>query len=123
MTPYTTDQKSYRKMIFAAMAKENFFSREYIMKYILQQGYTPSSAFMMFSYFLLDTVERQALICANNELIRRSDELWVFGRISDGVAEEIKVALIEKLPIKYFKFDANVRIFQEITENDALMLA
>ena len=47
---------------------------------------------MMFSYFLLDTVDRKLLIAANNNLIKRSDELWVFGEKSDGVREEIKLA-------------------------------
>ena len=94
--------KDFSHVIFSAMSKRNFFLREHIIKFILEKGHTPSSAFMMYSYFLLDTVNRRALIKANNELIRRSDELWVFGHISDGVAKEIKLAKKLKLPIKYF---------------------
>lgn len=60
---------------------------------------------MMFSYFLLDTVDRKSLIEANNDLIRRSDELWVFGEISDGVAEEIKLAKAINIPVRYFCVD------------------
>lgn len=82
-----------------------FFLREFMVKYILQQGYTPTCAFMMYSYYLLDSVERDSLIKANRELIRRSDELWVFGRISDGVAEEIKLAKECDMPIRYFDYD------------------
>jgi hypothetical protein len=59
--------KPFSKVIFSAMSKRNFFLREHIIKFILEKGFTPSSAFMMYSYFLLDTVNRQALILANNE--------------------------------------------------------
>jgi len=66
---------------------------------------------MMFSYFLLDTVDRRALIDANNDLIRRSDELWVFGDISDGVKEELKLAEELVLPIRYFKLREGKKMF------------
>lgn len=90
------------KVVFAAMSKRNFYLREYIIKFILEHGFTPTCAFMMYSYFLLDTVEREKLIDANNELIRRSDELWVFGEISDGVQKEIDLAKERKMTIKYY---------------------
>ena len=84
------------------MSKENFYLRENIVKFILKRGHTPTCAFMMFSYFLLDTVDREGLISANNELIRRSDELWVFGVVTDGVSEEIKLAKRHNLTVRYF---------------------
>lgn len=72
------------------------------MKYILESGGTPLSAFVMFSYFLLDTVDRYALIEANNDLVRLSDELWVFGIVSSGVRAEIEIAKAHNIPIRYF---------------------
>ena len=93
------------KIVFAAMSKELFFLREHIVKFILEQGYTPTSAFMMYSYFLLDTIDRKALIRANNDLIRHSDELWVFGPISDGVKAEIDLAEELKFPIRYYEYN------------------
>lgn len=62
-------------------------------------------AFMMYSYFLLGTVEREKLLDANNELIKRSDELWVFGEVTEGVAKEIKLAKKLKMPIKYYDIE------------------
>lgn len=94
--------KTERKVIFAAMSKRNFFLREHIIRFILEKGFTPTCAFMMFSYFLLDTVDRKSLISANNDLIRRSDELWVFGEVSDGVKEEIDLAKRLSRSIHYF---------------------
>lgn len=107
-----------RPVVFAAMSKKNFFLREHIIRFILEKGFTPTCAFMMYSYFLLDTVERRRLIEANNDLIRRSDELWVFGDISDGVAEEIKLAKKLKQPIKYFCIDQFPDNVRELSESE-----
>ena len=64
-------------------------------------------------------IQFPALICANNELVARSDELWSFGRISDGVEHEIILARELKMPVKFFEFDTDVKIFNEITEEEA----
>lgn len=110
------DFSTERKVVFAAMSKRNFFMREHIIRFVLEKGHTPTCAFMMFSYFLLDTVDRKDLITANNDLIRRSDELWVFGEISDGVKAEINLAKELKRPIHYFTGGINVVKFKEIDE-------
>ena len=112
----------FTRVVFAAMSKRNFFLREHIVKFVLQKGYTPSCAFMMYSYFLLDTVDRQSLISANNALITRSDELWVFGEISDGVTEEVKLERSLNLPVKYFDICIDPACdFVEINEKDIVV--
>lgn len=111
--------KTSRPIVFAAMSKRNFYLREHIIRYILKQGFTPTCAFMMYSYFLLDTVERARLIEANNDLIKRSDQLWVFGNISDGVAEEIKLAKELGQQIRYYCLDQFPEKVREIQEEDA----
>lgn len=107
------------KVIFTAMSKRNFYLREHIIKFVLESGFVPSSAFMMYSYFLLDTVDRQKLIDANNELIRRCDELWVFGEISDGVKKEIELGVALKMPVKYFDLTGDRCEFCEIKQAEA----
>jgi hypothetical protein len=94
-----------KPVVFAAMSKDHFYWREHIIKYILEQECTPLSAFMMFSYFLLDTVDRVALIESNNDLIRLADQLWVFGNLSEGVKAEIGLAKQIGMPIRYFRID------------------
>ncbi len=89
-----------------------------MVKFILEKGFTPMSAFMMYSYFLLDTVDRKKLIDANNDLIRRSDELWVFGEISDGVKEEMGLARRLKIPVKIFDINTQCMEFIEKTKHD-----
>lgn len=48
-----------------------------------------------------------------NELIRRSDELWVFGPISDGVKCEVELAKSLNRTIKYFEIDSETNEIRE----------
>jgi hypothetical protein len=43
-------------------------------------------------------------------LVTRADEIWVFGKISDGVLAEIKLGKQMNKPIKYFKIVDNKEI-------------
>ena len=72
---------------------------------------------MLFEYFMLDSVERDKIREANNDLIKKADELWVFGQISDGVLLEIKLAKQMNKPIKYFKV-INSKDIKEISEDE-----
>jgi len=76
--------------------------KDHIMKFVLEQDCVPLNPFV-FGYFLLDTVPRDLIREANNNLIKRADEVWVFGKISDGVLAEIKLARQMKKPIRFFK--------------------
>lgn len=91
------------KVAFAAHSKKLFYFKAHISKFILEKGLVPINPFMNFQYFMLDTVDRNAIRNGNNALIKKSDELWVFGAISDGVLEEIRLAKQLEMSIKYFK--------------------
>lgn len=90
------------KLIYPAHSKHNFYFRMHISKFVLDNGYVPLNPFMIFQYFMLDTVDRDLIRNANNNLVKKSDEVWVFGSVSDGVLEEIILAKRERKPIKYF---------------------
>jgi hypothetical protein len=90
------------KLIFTAMSKHLFYFRMNISQFILHKGHVPLNSFMNFEYFMLDTVEREMIIHANNELVKLSHELWVFGPISEGVLEEILLSKKMHKPISYF---------------------
>jgi len=98
------------KIIFIAMSKNSFYFRRHAVKFVLKEGFTPISQFGIFDYFLNDTVNRNLIRQANNNLIRISDELWVFGPVSDGVIAEIKIFKKLERPIKYFKIINGKRI-------------
>jgi hypothetical protein len=65
----------------------------------------PINPFMVLGYFLYDLVDRDAVRLANNNLILRCDELWVFGEPADGVAVEIRLAGDLGLPVRRFTLD------------------
>ncbi len=46
----------------------------------------------------------------NNNLVRRCDEVWVFGPISSGVLAEIIIAKNLEKPVKYFRIDKPANI-------------
>ena len=110
--PFTTS----KPIVFAAFSKRNFFWRDHIVKFILQQERVPICAFVMFGYFLADTLPRDVLIGANNDLVRRADELWVFGEVSDGVKAEIDLARSLKRPIRFFAIDPHANEITEVAE-------
>jgi hypothetical protein len=91
-----------RKLVYAAMSNRNFFWRSHIQKFILDSGMVPISPFMLFDYYLLHTVPKSVVREAMNNLLSRSDECWVFGRISLGVKVQIGVAKRLAKPVRYF---------------------
>ena len=71
---------------------------------------------MLFDYFLLDSVDRDTIRNANNNVVARADELWVFGPIADGVLAEIKLAKELDKPIRYFKIEKSKNIIETSEE-------
>ena len=102
--------KENKSLVYTAMSKHLFYFRMHISKYILEQNKVPLNPFMIFEYFLLDTVKRDIIREANNNLVKRADELWVFGTVSNGVLAEIKIAKEMKKPISYFKIEKSQTI-------------
>ena len=105
------------KLIYPAISKHYFYFRQHISKFVLEQDCVPLNPFMMFEYFMLDTVDRDLIRNANNNLVKKSDELWVFGPISDGVLAEIKLAKSLNKPIRYFKITMGKEI-KEISKDE-----
>ncbi|MBX9830669.1 hypothetical protein K2X40_01830 [Candidatus Babeliales bacterium] len=94
-----------KPLIFTAMSKHIFYYRLFISKFVLEQDCVPVNPFTSFDYFMLDTVPRDIVRAANNNLLMRSDQLWVFGPISDGVLVEIKIARSQGKIIRFFKIE------------------
>jgi hypothetical protein len=89
-------------IIFTSFSKRNFYLRSAISKFVLLQNKAPISPFMNFDYNLASLVPKDDIRIANNSLIARSDALWVFGDVSDGVLVEIYLAMKQEKPIRYF---------------------
>lgn len=105
-----------KPVVFTALSKRNFYLRMFIVRYVLEKGCVPINPFMSFDYYLADTVERDVIRNANNNLLACADELWVFGSISNGVMAEIRQVQNMKKPIRFFSIE-NDRDISEISRN------
>ncbi|MBN2043089.1 MAG: hypothetical protein JW754_04770 [Candidatus Aenigmarchaeota archaeon] len=105
------------RLVYTAMTKKLAFFKTHISRFVLEQGKVPLNPFMLFDYFLLDTVDRRKFYEANASMIKRSDEVWVFGPVSDGVAEEISLAKKEGKPVRFFEVTDSKEI-REIDEKN-----
>src|SRR5438105_13913933 len=90
------------KLVYAAMSNRNFYWRHHIQKFVLDSGMVPISPFMLFDYYLLHTVPKQTVREAMNNLLSRSDEVWVFGKLSLVVKVQIGFAMRLNRRIRYF---------------------
>ena len=108
-----------KPIVFTALSKKYFYMRMLIVKYVLENGCVPISPFMSFDYYLADTVERDIVRNANNNLVAIADELWVFGSISNGVMAEIRQVQSMKKPSRFFAVE-NDRDITEIQNNKLL---
>ena len=104
-------------VVFTAMSKKYFYMRFFVTKFALEQGAVPINPFASFDYFLLDAVERDTVRRANNTLVARADELWVFGDIADGVRAEIVQAWQRQKTVRFFAF-CNDKYIHEVTIDD-----
>ena len=95
------------KIVYVASSKKIFYHRFSISKFIFNSNAVPINPFMNFDYYLGEGVEREKVREANNILVKKCDELWVFGEISNGVAKEIKIAEENNLCVRYFSIDNN----------------
>lgn len=111
-----------KPLVYPAMSRRLFYFRMHISAFVLRQHKVPLNPFMVFDYFMADLVDRDVVREANNNMVKRSDELWVFGEVSNGVLAEVKVAKEMKKPIRYFTIDSAHQI-SEIAEADVVMEA
>jgi len=105
------------KLIYPAFSKHLFYFRMHISKFVLENNCVPLNPFMIHEYFLLDTVDRDKIRESNNAIVEKAEELWVFGKISDGVLAEINLAKKSGKPIRYFEVIKSKDI-KEISEKE-----
>ena len=109
-----------RKVVFTAQSCKNFHQKMLICKHAFQQEVVPVNPFNTFGYYLYELVDRDLVRNGNNNILKRCDELWVYGEISDGVLAEIQ--MFEKLgkPIRFFDISKLPHEVREIRKEDAV---
>jgi hypothetical protein len=106
-------------VVFTAQSKLHFYCRDAICEFVFNRGAVPVNPFRLYEYFLSDRVDRDVIRQANNNLIRKCDELWVFGdTIADGVLFEILYAKRLSMPVKFFSVDSRADLIEEISVNE-----
>ena len=106
-----------RPLVYTAMSKHLFYFRMYISVFVLERGGVPLNPFMIFDYFMLDAVDRDIVREGNNNLVKRCDELWVFGAVSNGVLVEIQIANEQGKPVRYFAIEKPHKIVESTKNN------
>ena len=103
-----------RKVVFTAQSKQYFYCRDAVCEFVLRQGCIPVNPFRLFDYFLGDRVDRGLIRNGNNEMIKRCDELWVFGNVSDGVLFEIVMCRQMGKVVRFFNIDNRANQIHEL---------
>jgi hypothetical protein len=106
-----------KPLVYTAMSKHLFYFRMQISTFVLEQGCVPLNPFMVFDYFLNDGIDRDVVREANNNLVKRSDEIWVFGPVSDGALAEIRLAKRAGKKVRYFAV-VKSRTIKELTASE-----
>ncbi len=101
-----------KPLVYTAMSKHQFYYRMFISVFVLENGGVPLNPFMVFDYFLLDAVDRNLVREGNNNLVKRCDEIWVFGAISNGVLAEIQIANKQMKTVRYFAIEKPHKIVE-----------
>jgi len=72
---------------------------------VINEGYMPIASHLMYPAILNDhdKIERELGLMFGLALLRLCDEVWVFGSISSGMAQEIEEAKHWHIPIRYFE--------------------
>ena len=107
-----------KKVVFTAQSCKNFHQRMLICKHAFEQGLVPVNPFNSFGYYLYELVDRDIVRNGNNNLMKRCDELWVYGEISDGVLAEIQMFKDLNKPIKFFDISNLPTEIKEISKEE-----
>jgi hypothetical protein len=108
--------KNDKPLVYTAMSKHLFYYRMFISVFVLEHNGVPLNPFMVFDFFLLDAVDRDLVREGNNNLVKRCDEIWVFGAVSNGVLAEIQIAKEQGKPVRYFAIEKPHKIVETIKD-------
>jgi hypothetical protein len=109
-----------KPLVYTAMSKHLFYYRMFISVFVLENGGVPLNPFMVFDYFLLNAVDQDLVREGNNNLVKRCDEIWVFGAISNGVLAEIQIAHTQGKTVRYFAIEKPHKIVETSKDKAAM---
>lgn len=98
-------RKVYVASKFAGDMAANVTAAITYCRRVIDEGYMPVASHLLYPQILNDNnpAERELGLLFGLALLRMCDEVWVFGTVSPGVAQEIEEAKRLKKQIRYFK--------------------
>ena len=115
------EHQEEKPIVFTAQSCKNFHQRMLICKYVFEKGAVPVNPFNLFGYYLYELVDRDIVRNGNNNLLKRCDEIWVFGEVSDGVLAEIEIFKGLGRPIRYFDISSLPDSIVEISKEQVVL--
>ena len=114
-----TDLFDRRPLVFTAHSAGTVYLAERICAFVLDRDAVPVNPWMVGGYFLYGLVDKDLVRRANNNLLMRADELWVFlaadEAVADGVQVEIDWAAGHGLVVRWFLLDHYGEAITEVT--------
>ncbi len=107
-----------KPVIFTAQSCKNFHQRMLICKFVFEMGAVPVNPFNTFGYYLYELVDRNLVRNGNNNILKRCDELWILGDISDGMIAEMKIFKQLNRPIRFFDISNLPQNIKEVKLSD-----
>lgn len=109
-----------RKIVYVTHSKSWFYARSAVMQFAVKQGAAAVNPFTNYGYYLNGAVEKDDVIECCHQFIRLSDELWVFGPVSDAILTDIAVAVMEGKSVHFFSISEHVSEIHELQMEDII---
>lgn len=103
------DDLIYVASAYAGDVKGNIEKAKQYCIHVVNEGGIPIAPHLLFTQFLDDSVpsERRLGLHLGLELLKHCTEVWVFGDVSRGMRQEIKLAEKIGKPIRWFDADCS----------------
>ena len=98
-------RKVYVASRYAGDVERNTMAAVTYCRRVISEGYMPVASHLLYPQILNDDdpEERNLGLLFGLALLRMCDEVWVFGEVSAGMAQEIEEAKRLKKPLRYFE--------------------
>ncbi len=113
-------KRTHRKMVYVTHSKSWFYAKEVVVQFAVKQGVAAVNPFMNYGFYMNGTVEKDEVTECCHQLIRSSDELWVFGPVSEAILTDIAVAVMEGKEVHFFSISEHISEIHELQMNDII---
>lgn len=113
-------KRNHRKMVYVTHSRSWFYAKEVVVQFAVKQGVAAVNPFMNYGFYMNGAVEKDEVIECCHQLIRSSDELWVFGPVSEAILTDIAVAVMEGKEVHFFSISEHISEIRELQMDDII---